>query len=235
MRSTPLTGDETGGPARVLARGARPAFGLVQSALATSAPSGGPDKRANGAASRVLHAPSAGASTAQIATKLYGAIALTLIVVYVVGDGMIHSPARPSSRSHRSAGRAAGRPALDDLESARLSGSVSWLLSAAVDFDAERGVRARRPSLGPHADRLAAGAHGSGLQRPGGEGLRGSGGAGHAAYELALMRRPEQASRHRRRFAVAARDLQRSLSQSVTSGTLAAVARSTTSPRARAR
>src|SRR5262245_10084377 len=118
---------------------ASPAFQPCSRALGGSTPSlvGPKGKRATGLPRRKSMLDRLGLPRPQIATKLYGAVALTLAVVYLLAAGIIHFA---SQTEH-----AVGLIRQDALQALRLSHNLEsslerqrqLLASAPLDFDAD--------------------------------------------------------------------------------------------------
>jgi hypothetical protein len=159
----------------------------------------------------------------QIATKLYGAIALTLAVVYLLAAGIIHF-----------ASQTEGAVALirqDALQAVRLSHDLESSLerqrqlvaSAPLDFDADASARDEQAFTAGNTEIAALLVRmGPDYERKLAKAFADLAAQGTSVFELARMRRPEQASAAVARYADAARDLQRTLTAERQQRTLAA-------------
>jgi len=159
----------------------------------------------------------------QIATKLYGAIALTLAVVYLLAAGIIHFASQTED--------AVALIRQDALQAVRLSHDLESSLerqrqlvaSAPLDFAADASARDEQAFATENTQIAALLARmGPDYERKLAKPFADLAAQGTSVFELARMRRPEQASADVARYADAARDLQRALAAERQQRTLAA-------------
>jgi PAS domain-containing protein len=159
----------------------------------------------------------------QIATKLYGAIALTLAVLYLLGAGTIYfaSQTEDAVALIRQDALQAVR-LLHDLE-ASLERQRSLVASVPLDFSADASARDEQAFAAAHAEAAAILARlGPSQEHRLARDLAQLAALGTAVFELGRMRQPEQASASVAKHADASRDLQRALAAERHRRTLAA-------------